>query len=89
MGNIWRRIINFLPKLTKSTFLSTKKMDYEPKRKLIRIDEQYYKFFEFNNSQDSENSNEESINEEDFSVTEIQFCSHIEGKYKHSFYVPR
>lgn len=102
MGNVWRRvcvtIINFLPKPGKLrlTFFS-RKMDYEPKRKIIRIDGQCYRFSDYNESQDcelgeSENSqkNVESDNsEQEFDVTDIQLFPHSDGKCKHSFYVPR
>lgn len=95
MGNIWRRIINVLPKTARLqlTFFSSKKMDYEPKRKLICIDGKSYRYPGFNDSQssqDSESSEEDNeSNKVESNITEIQFFPHTEGKYKHSFYVPR
>ena len=102
MGNIWRRIcitiINFLPKpgRLQLTFFSSK-MDYEPKRKLIRIDGQCYRFFDYNKYQDcelgeAENSQKDvefDHSEQQLAVTDIQLFPHFDGKYKHSFYVPR
>ncbi|XP_043467802.1 activating signal cointegrator 1 complex subunit 1-like [Leptopilina heterotoma] len=93
MGNIWKKLIHILPKgkSFQLTFFSNKKMNYEPKRKLIRIDEKCYSFSKTRtSSQDSENSEEESINEDSNStITDIEIFPHSEGKYKHTFYVPR
>lgn len=66
-------------------------MDYEPGRKLIRINEKCYTFSKISTSpQDSENSEEELINEDSNStIMDIEILPHSEGKYKHTFYVPR
>lgn len=93
MENIWKKLIHILAKgrSFQLKFFSNKKMDYEPGRKLIRINEKCYTFSKISTSpQDSENSEEELINEDSNStIMDIEILPHSEGKYKHTFYVPR
>ena len=88
-----------LPRLQQLTFFSTT-MDYVPDKGLICIDGQYYRFYDCNKShQDEEQEYSEKKsrknNESDISsnteiiVTDVQLLPHSEGKYQHSFCIPR